>query len=184
MSFRTLGLLPVAVLALAFASPARALECEGQTVNVSSTGSFTDCAGRTVSIDTFSSSLIVLSGSGPWDNEDWFSDLHVAVLAIGDATDPDLGNSFFQNDAGDFWMESSSNSGVVADVISFVANDASERVFLGDDYSWQARFTFNSSAASSADVTIDYTMDVPEPALGVVLLGGLVAVGLVRRGLR
>ena len=91
-----------------------------------------------------------------------------------------LGSSSFENAAGDFWMESDS-SFPSPPAISFVANDASERVFNGDDYSWVARFAFFTGTPSQVDLKVDYTMDVPEPALAVVLLGGLAAVGLAGR---
>ena len=56
--------------------------------------------------------------------------------------------------------------------------DAAEGcVFLGDDYSWIAKFDYDS-LPSTWQARVDYTMDVPEPALGVVLLGGLAAVGI------
>jgi hypothetical protein len=189
-SLRILGLLSFAALALTLthAEPARALACDGSLVSLSAgTGTFADCAGQTVAYDYTTSGgegglgALELSGNGPWANVSPFSDLHITIVAAGGGSMfEQLGSSSFENAAGDFWMESDS-SFPSPPAISFVANDASERVFNGDDYSWVARFAFFTGTPSQVDLTIDYTMDVPEPALAVVLLGGLAAVGLAGR---
>jgi hypothetical protein len=177
------------ILALAFSSPAHAFACESTFSIDTSTTSQTDCAGRDVAVDFTdlggNSGSIVLSGAGPWDQNDWFSDLHFSIQIDTGEGLPfwDSGaDSFFTNDAGDSWAESFP-ARIYPDpsIGSFVAHDNSERVYPGDDYSWQVKLSYYSVFNTNASVTIGYTMDVPEPALAVVLLGGLAAVALARR---
>jgi hypothetical protein len=176
-SFRILWLLPVAalLLTLARAEPVHALACEGVTETLPGSGDFTDCAGETVSF-AIDGLRVTVSGSGTWAHASPFSDLHVTVGDGGASLFPVLSNSLFENDDQDMWMAGSSGN-CCLQTIAFVANDASERVFLGDDYSWIAKFDYDS-LPSTWQARVDYTMDVPEPALGVVLLGGLAAVGI------
>jgi hypothetical protein len=72
-------------------------------------------------------------------------------------------------------------------VAGFFPDDVSASVFPGDDYMWLATFKFRitSLADVTAAVKVGYLNvlepDVPEPALGAMLIGGLVAVGLASR---
>jgi hypothetical protein len=82
MSFQLQGLLPVAALALTLtcAEPVRALACTGITQLITSSTTFPDCAGRTVTV-TLDEAFIQMSGEGPWDNGSPFNRLHLWVTS-------------------------------------------------------------------------------------------------------
>jgi MYXO-CTERM domain-containing protein len=162
--------LGVALLAAVAAAPAHALTCdEGDSVSVGS-GTFNDCAGRSVSYN-FDGYGISLSHQGTSDLNDWFSDLHISFDSMVYPS-----GSFENQSEGTFWSMSTTDN----TEISFVANQPSDRVDPGDAYSWNVYGSF-SNMQSTALVNIRYTMDVPEPGLAILGLGALAGLLLVRR---
>ena len=67
--------------------------------------------------------------------------------------------------------------------IWFVANQPSDRVDPGDAYDWQVFGSFFDSQSTRL-LNIRYTMDVPEPGLAILALGGLAGLLLVALTLR
>lgn len=165
------------LVAAAFPREASAFSCSATTAITQATQSFDDCAGLAVTVESFTDGELVLSASHVW-GQDAFTDLHVTILQ-GISSLPQLDDSHFLNDDGDAWHEEGvANS---PGSIDFIANDFSERVSAGDEYTWLATFLWESCCATTTQLSIAYTMDVPEPALGVVLLSGLAALVVGRR---
>lgn len=163
--------LGVALMAAVAAAPAQALTCDQNETLSLGTGTFNDCAGRSVSYSLFDFSLN-LSHQGTSDLNDWFSDLHIRV------EDQAFLSGDFQNQSvGVSWSTSTMND----DTIWFVANQPSDRVDPGDAYNWQVFASFFDGPQSTRLVNIRYTMDVPEPGLAILALGGLAGLLLVRR---
>lgn len=174
------SLLVAATVALAGGARAATVPCDQLHV-VSSTAGFNDCAGRSVTVDSFSVNDIHLSHSGTWTDSDPFTDLHllfdpefVAVSSVG--------GSFTNTTQGVSWAQQTMVDATAGTgMVWFTANGFDERVRPGDSYTWSAFASFSFNSIDAVNVTIEYTTDVPEPALGVVLLGGLVSLTLLRR---
>ena len=163
--------LGAAFLMATASAPAHALTCnEDKTLSVG-TGTFTDCAGRSVSysLDDF---LLTLSHQGTSDLNEWFSDLHISFENTAG-----LSGDFRNQSVGVSWTTSTMND----NTIWFVANQGSDRVDTGDAYNWQVFASFFDSGQSTRLLNIRYTMDVPEPGLAILGLGALAGLLLVRR---
>jgi MYXO-CTERM domain-containing protein len=162
--------LGVALMAAVAAAPAQALTCDQDETLSLGTGTFNDCAGRSVSytLNTFD---ITLSHQGVSDLSGPFSDLHISFESL-----LSLGGTFQNQSVGVSWSTSTMND----NMIWFVANQPSDRVDPGDAYDWQVFGSFFDSQSTRL-LNIRYTMDVPEPGLAILALGGLAGLLLVRR---
>ena len=176
---------------LALAGQARAFACsDTHTISVGES-SFTDCAGKSIEYE-FEDGEIELEFEGTWnpgngnpgEPGDWFSDLHVTFLDLS-------GNPLFDDSTGsicdddcEFEKEEDTEwaTSAMDNMVWFIAEELEDRIFPGDEYEWEVEASF--SPTSMIKVQIDYTMDVPEPALGVALMSGLAAIGLARRRTR
>jgi len=163
--------LALGVALLAAAAPAHALTCNQDETLSQGTGTFTDCAGRSVSysLDDF---LLTLSHQGVSDLNEWFSDLHISFENTAG-----LSGDFQNQSVGVSWSTSTMND----NTIWFVANQGSDRADPGDAYNWQVFASFFDSGQSTRLLNIRYTMDVPEPGLAILGLGALAGLLLVRR---
>lgn len=148
------------------AGTAAALVCSATHLFPASEGelAFTDCSGST---NYYNNSPLLNHDAvmdGPFQGGSWVSDIHFTFAEgtrIGQA-------SFTQVSAGDVdWLTSVSDS-----TLSFVAPSASARLDPGDSYEWII-FLLDDIEG----VTIEYTMDVPEPTPFALLLAGLAGLG-------
>ena len=175
------GLLPGLVLAaFVLAAPAaQAFTCTSTLTLSTADASFEDCSGTTnfVGFD-FGTLEHVTALDGGFFPDDFFTDFHVTFL------DPEVTivSGFFVNDI-IVWDQMISPD---SKTIWWVAPTFDDRVIGGqspDDYDWFLGLA-GASGLNELNVTLEYTMDLPEPSAALLLAPaflGLVGLTAARR---
>lgn len=142
---------------------------------------FTDCSGttnaRSVGVGPSSPSLAHTPLEGPFKQNDWFTDLHITFLNASVTVTEGLG--FFNITDDVAW-----NTKIVGNTVSFTAPTAGDRVdgdasgVAGDEYRWIV--SFDGALTPELRVRIEYTMDVPEPGTGLLLMMGMLGLAGLR----
>jgi hypothetical protein len=171
----TLSIALGCALLLGLASTARATACSDDQFVLFGT-SFNDCAGNQNFLSSGTAAPALQhdpDAHGAHAGDDWFSDLHITFL---DDDVQGVERAFFLHDSQN-WNVQSSNLGEFPAIIWFVAPAPADRVDPGENYEWETTPTGDFSGLNGLNIRIAYTMDVPEPGTGLLLMAGML--GLV-----